>query len=41
LQPINNVIDNGAQIQQVIKCEILDAFDEVPVMAISFRFVCC
>ena len=38
LQPISNVIDNGAQIQQVVKCEIIDVFDEIPVLAVSFRF---
>jgi len=36
LQPISNVIDNGAQIQQMIKCEIIDVFDEIPVLAVSF-----
>ena len=38
LQPINNVIDNGAQIQQIVKCDILDIFEEVPVLNVSFRY---
>lgn len=36
LQPISNVIENGAQIQQVVKVDVLDVFTEIPVLSVSF-----
>ena len=39
LQTINNVIDGGAQVQQIVKTECLETFTESPQLEISFSWV--
>lgn len=36
LQSINNIIDGGAQIQQVIKVDCIDLFTDTPLLIVSF-----
>lgn len=36
LQPVGNSIDGGAQIQQIVKVDVLDIFNEFPTIELSF-----
>ena len=35
-QPISNLIDGGAQVQQIVKVECLETFTEAPQLEVSF-----
>jgi len=36
LQPVGNSIDGGAQIQQIVKVDVVDIFNEFPTIELSF-----
>ncbi|XP_077995107.1 AP-2 complex subunit alpha-2-like [Glandiceps talaboti] len=37
-QPVTNVVEAGAQVQQVINVECIDTFEETPILALNFTY---